>query len=84
LYSTTIYYAESFNTQQAAATSRTALTVTVNTLPSVPSAIADQVIYGSGSVIIPGVPNGGDQIRWFTNITDTTPLYTGSRLLRPR
>lgn len=80
----TTFYAESFNTTTGCQSpSRTAVTVTVATAPSVPSGIADEVIYGSGSVTIHAVPHGGDQVKWYTQASGGSAIHTGASYTTP-
>lgn len=76
---TKTYYAQSYNsTTGCFAATRTPVTVSIADPPFLPSGIADEVIYGSGSITIPASPLGGDQVKWYADTTGGTAFHTGS------
>jgi gliding motility-associated-like protein len=87
LTTATTYYAESQNsTTGCVSSSRTAVDVTVNTLPSAPTANASQTFCGSATVasLSATAGSGGDVVNWFSSssggsaLTSTTALTTGT------
>jgi len=76
--STTVYYAEARNTTTGCVSAtRTAVTATVNALPSVPAA-GNSSRCGTGTVTITATPGSGQTIDWYAASTGGTALLSGN------
>jgi RHS repeat-associated protein len=84
LSSTVTYYAESYNSStECTATSRKAINAVVNLIPSVATG-SDVTRCGSGTVILTATPGtNGNTIRWYSNSSGGTLLYTGTSYTTP-
>ncbi len=76
--STTIYYAEARNTTTGCVSAtRRAVTATINSIPSAPSA-GNNSRCGTGTVSISATAAGGQTIDWYVDITDGAAIRTSS------
>ncbi|WP_264552303.1 gliding motility-associated C-terminal domain-containing protein [Flavobacterium sp. N2038] len=76
LSATTIYYVDATSNGCTTA-SRTAVTATVNTSPTINSTTEDSRC-GAGSLTLKATASAGATINWYADPTGGTPLYTGA------
>ncbi|TWR25233.1 gliding motility-associated C-terminal domain-containing protein [Mucilaginibacter pallidiroseus] len=85
LNATTTYYVEALNEDGCPSASRTAVTVTVGAPPTAPviAATGLSICPASSTTINATAVGGNVVIRWYSNATGGTPLFTGSSFTTP-
>lgn len=79
----TTRYAETYNTVTGCFSSRTAVTVTVNSLPAVPTNLAGGSHCGAGTVSLSATAAAGTICQWFAAETGGNSLGSGSSFTTP-
>lgn len=82
LTATTIFYASSNNTTTGCVSGRTAITATINPLPSAPSVTGDSRC-GAGTLTLTATAGTGETIDWFSAITGGSSIGTGNSFTTP-
>ena len=79
----TTRYAEAYNTTTGCYSSRTAVTVNVNSIPAVPTNLTGGAICGSGTVTLSATSVAGTICQWFAAETGGNALGSGNSFTTP-
>ena len=83
LTQTTTRYAEAYNSTTGCYSSRTAVIVTVNSIPAVPNNLAGGSHCGTGTVTLSASPATGTICQWFAAETSGNTLGSGNNFTTP-